>query len=45
MYVSNTVTPQIKGKCGATNLMFPFAPGQHHDVALEDCVKILLVYN
>ena len=34
-YVCNTLIPQIKGKCGATNLMFPFAPGQHHNVALE----------
>ena len=31
-----TLTPQIKGKCRATNLMFPSAPGQHHDVALVD---------
>ena len=26
-YISNTLTPQIKGKSGAG---FPFAPGQHH---------------
>ena len=31
----NTLTPQIKGKRSATNLMFPFALGQHHDVALS----------
>ena len=31
-YISNTLTPQIKGKSGA---MFPFAPGQHHNVVQE----------
>ena len=30
--VATTLTPQIKVKSGA---MFPFAPGQHHDVAQE----------
>ena len=30
--ISKTLTPQIKGKSGA---MFPFAPGQHHNVAWE----------
>ena len=37
----NTLTPQIKGRCGATNLMFPFAPGQHHDVAPEGGIPFL----
>ena len=37
----NTLTPQIKVKHGATNLMFPFGPGQHHDVALEDGIPFL----
>ena len=39
--ICTTLTPQIKGKCGATNLMFPFAPGQHHDVALEGGIPFL----
>ena len=34
-YVCNILTPQIKGKCRATNLMYPFMVGQHHDVALS----------
>ena len=41
IYVCNTLTPQIKGKCWATNLMYPFAAGQHHDVALEGGIPFL----
>ena len=37
----NTLTPQIKGKCSATNLMLPCLPAQHHDVALEGGIPFL----
>ena len=40
----NTLTLQIKGKCNATNLMFPFGQGQHHDVALEGDISFLWSY-
>ena len=34
MYICNTLTPHIKGKCSAANLMLLFAIGQHHNVSL-----------
>ena len=33
-FICTTLTLQIKEMHGATNLMYLFASGQHHDVAL-----------
>ena len=42
LFICNTLTPQIKGKCSPTNLMFPFAPGQHHDNIIAPTERMML---
>ena len=40
-FICNTLAPQIKGNHRATNLMFPSALGQYHDIAQEGGIPFL----